>query len=66
MQAHNTAASQTQKLDRKRLRQVLFSIPRYLRELKHLHNPRDLYQWTTTSFHTPFHLRRFRCGLISS
>ena len=34
------------KLDRKRFRQVLFSLPRYLRELRHLHRPRDVYQWT--------------------
>jgi molybdenum cofactor biosynthesis enzyme MoaA len=42
----NLTANQTRKLDRKRFRQVLFSLPRYLRELRHLHRPRDVYQWT--------------------
>jgi len=40
--SRDTAAK---KLDRKRLRQVLLSIPRYAREVSHVRSPRQLYQW---------------------
>src|SRR5258708_10086149 len=42
----NSAANHRRKLDRKRFRQVLFSVPGYVRELTHLKRPRDLFQWT--------------------
>src|ERR1700686_972522 len=40
--SQDTAAK---KLDRKRFRQVLLSIPRYTREVSHVRTPRQLYQW---------------------
>src|ERR1700730_8480629 len=33
------------KLDRKRFRQVLLSLPRYAREVSHVRTPRQFYQW---------------------
>jgi hypothetical protein len=40
--SQDTAAK---KLDRKRFRQVLLSIPRYAREVSHVRTPRQFYQW---------------------
>lgn len=46
MPTANTDVSQTRKLGRKRFRQVVFSFPDYVDELKHLRKPQDFYHWT--------------------
>jgi hypothetical protein len=40
-----TQDTAARKLDRKRLRPVLLSIPRYAREVSHVRTPSQLYQW---------------------
>jgi uncharacterized Fe-S cluster-containing radical SAM superfamily protein len=59
MQTFSSAASQRRKLDRKRFRQVLFSVPRYVREFKHVHKAHDVYQWTYYKVPYAFRLAAF-------